>query len=97
MHIKESRIKSQTFDALQIQKLLRNERFEILSISLEAGALFPKHISPREALLVLLEGQIEFYMDDLHYELLPQETLRFSADTQHWVKALQNSKFLIIR
>jgi quercetin dioxygenase-like cupin family protein len=97
MHLKESVVKDQSFDALQIQKLLRNERFEILSISLEAGALFPKHTSPREAILVLLEGRIEFYIDEVHYELQPQETLQFAADTEHWVKALKNSKFLIIR
>lgn len=97
MHIKESRIRTQTFDALQIQKQLGNDRFEILSISLEAGALFPEHTSPKEAILVLLEGQIEFYIDEVHYDLLPQQTLQFSADTKHWVKALKNSKFLIIR
>ena len=94
---KENLIKTQPFEKLNIQKLVRNERFEILSITLEAGALFPKHTSPSEALLVLLEGQIEFHIHEERFDLLPQESLRFDAEIEHWVMAKENSKFLIIR
>ena len=97
MHLKEDLLKDQAFGKLQIQKLVRNERFEILSITLEEGALFPKHTSPTDAILILLEGQIEFYIEETQNELLPQQTLRFEADTEHRVKAVKNSKFLIIR
>jgi quercetin dioxygenase-like cupin family protein len=97
MHIKENLIKTQGFDKLQIQKVVRNDQFEILSITLEAGALFPEHTSPSEAVLVLLEGQIDFHISGAHYDLQPQESIQFDAHTEHWVMAKENSKFLIIR
>ena len=50
-------IKSQGFNKLQLQKLAKNESFEILSITLEKGAVFPTHPSPMEALLIVIEGE----------------------------------------
>ncbi len=87
----------QPFDTLQIKELAKNEAFQILSISLEKGAIFPEHTSPSDAYLILLEGEINFTMKDSSFHLTAQQSLHFSKKTEHSVKALQNSKFLIVR
>lgn len=90
-------IKSQAFDKLQIQKLLKNDALEILSISLEKGAIFPEHTSPTDATLVLLEGAIVFHINGEDYAIKKMEHLSFSKEEKHWVEAFKDSKFLIIR
>lgn len=90
-------IKTQPYDKLQIQKLSKNDAAEVLSISLESGAIFPEHTSPTDALLVVLEGDIHFHIDHDNFHLTKQEYFSFPRETRHWVKANENSKFLIIR
>ena len=80
-------IKSQGFNKLQLQKLAKNESFEILSITLEKGAVFPTHTSPMEALLIVIEG----------YHLRNQQHFSFPKEIEHWVNANENSKFIIVR
>lgn len=58
-----NQIASQSFDELQVQKLIKTNVFEILCISLEKEAIFPKHSSPTDAQLVVLEGDITFYIN----------------------------------
>ncbi len=55
-----NQIADQKFDNLQVQKLVKTNVLEILSISLEKGATFPKHTSPTDAQLIVLEGDIVF-------------------------------------
>ncbi|UJH68474.1 hypothetical protein [Allomuricauda sp. SCSIO 65647] len=93
---KES-IKTQPYDDLQIAKLLKNDTFEVLCISLEKDAVFPEHTSPTDALLVVIEGMIDFHINEKCFRLNGQEHFSFPKDVVHWVKAKENSKFLIIR
>lgn len=97
MHEVKNGIASQGFDKLQIQKLAKNDALEILSISLEKGAIFPEHSSPTDANLVLLEGAIVFHINGEDHRLKKLEHLSFSKEEKHWVEAFEDSKFLIIR
>ncbi len=90
-------IKSQVFDKLQIQKLVKNDALEILSISLEKGAIFPEHTSPTDATLVVLEGAIVFHINGEDYSIKKLEHFSFPKEEKHWVEAFKDSKFLIIR
>ncbi|MFD0796401.1 hypothetical protein ACFQZJ_02935 [Maribacter chungangensis] len=95
-HVKNT-IKSQGFDALQIQKLVKNDALEILSISLEKGAIFPEHTSPTDANLIMLEGAIVFHINGEDYSMEAMEHLSFAKEEKHWVEAFKDSKFLIVR
>ncbi len=92
-----NQIADQKFDNLQVQKLVKTEALEILSISLEKGATFPKHTSPTDAQLIVLEGDIVFHINGDSYQLKKQQQFNFPKETVHWVLANSNSKFLIIR
>ncbi|MGB5665819.1 MAG: cupin domain-containing protein [Maribacter sp.] len=90
-------IVEQTFDKFQIQKLVKTDVFEILSISLEKDATFPEHTAQTDAQLIVLEGDIVFHINGNSYQLKKQQHFNFPKEIVHYVVANKNSKFLIIR
>jgi len=57
-------INTTLYKGLQVVKLLDINVKEILQISLEANTTFPKHTSPTDATLLVLEGDISFFIND---------------------------------
>jgi len=90
-------IEFQSFDKLQVQKLTKTDTLEILSISLEKDVIFPEHTSPTDAQLVVLEGDIVFHIKEESFRLKKHQHFGFPKEEKHWVKANENSKFLIVR
>jgi len=82
---------------LKASKIKEIDAKEILLISLEAGHLFPKHTSPRNAHLLMIEGTIDFYINGTSYHLETNQFFDFEKEKEHWVEAKSDSKFLIIR
>jgi len=97
MYTVDNIIASQPFDKLQVKKLAKTDDFEILSISLEKDAVFPTHTSPTNAHLIVLKGDIIFHIHGEPYHLKTQQHFSFPKETEHWVSANENSKFLIVR
>lgn len=85
------------FNGLKVSKLKEFIAEEVLHISLEKGELFPKHSSPRDAYLIVLDGEIIFYINSKSYQLKKHQTFSFPKKEEHWVEAIKNSNFLIIR
>jgi quercetin dioxygenase-like cupin family protein len=92
-----NQIADQSFDNLQLKKIVKTDALEILSISLEKGATFPEHTSPKDAQLIVLEGEIVFHINGTSYQLKTQQNFNFPKAIPHFVIANENSKFLIIR
>ena len=90
-------IRTQPISGLQIRKPLKNETLEVLSITIEKGAVFPEHTSPRDAFLLVLKGSIDFHIQGSKYSLNQLEDFSFPGDLPHRVEALEDSRFLIIR
>ncbi|MCW5517178.1 cupin domain-containing protein [Muriicola sp. Z0-33] len=90
-------IASLAFNGLQVKQLIKTSFLEILCISLENGAIFPEHTSPRDAELIVLEGEITFFINEQQFDLHKYQHFRFPKEVRHWVQATENSKFLIIR
>jgi quercetin dioxygenase-like cupin family protein len=93
----DKKIKSTAIEGLSVQKLFVSESAETLLITLENGHVFPKHTSPRDAFLVMLEGSVIFTIQDTEYALTCSDSFTFPAEEPHVVHAKENSKFLIIR
>ena len=97
MYTTNNLLAEQKYRDLQIVQLIRTSDYEVLSVTLEAGAIFPEHSSPKDAHIIVLEGEIYFGINNEVYNLSAQQVFEFEADTKHFVKALTNTKFLIIR
>lgn len=90
-------INTVSLSKLQVLPVAKTSDLEILCISLERHSIFPEHISPRDTQLVVLEGEISFFINNKQFDLLKHQHLSFPKEVVHWVKANENSKFLIIR
>jgi quercetin dioxygenase-like cupin family protein len=97
MYTTNKLLAEQAFNQLQVKHIIKTPTFEVLTVSLEAGSLFPEHVSPKNSYLLMLEGEIHFNIDNRTFHLKPQEVFDFPANTKHFVEALTNSKFVIIR
>lgn len=84
-------------NGLHVSKIFKTENTETLLIAIEKGTTFPTHTSPKETLLVVLEGSINFYIEEDNILLETQQVYTFSKEVAHYVTANENSKFLIIR
>lgn len=93
----DNTIAQQPFDGLQVEQLVKNPALEILSISLAKNAVFPNHTSPKDAHLIVLEGSINFHIENQIVNLTAQQHFGFSKEVEHWVTAKEDTKFLIIR
>lgn len=93
----DNTIAHQSFDDLQVEQLVNNPSMEILSVSLAKGALFPKHSSPKDVHLFVLEGSIDFFIENQMINLTTQQHFSFSKNVEHWVIANEDAKFLIVR
>ena len=97
MNMNTNIINEAVVSGLNVSKLFKTDTTETLLITLEKQQLFPKHTSPKDALLVVLEGSINFYIENKMLALEKNEIYTFSKDVEHYVTANTNSKFLIIR
>lgn len=93
----DNTIATQTFDGLQVKQLVKNPKFEVLSISLEKNNTFPPHESHEDAHLIVLRGNIIFYIENNPIHLIEHQQFSFPKHTRHWVEALEDSKFIIVR
>ncbi len=90
-------IKTQPINGINVKNLLRNETFEVMSISLEKGAEIPEHTSPRDAFLVVLEGVIDFSIEGKSFTIEAFEDFSFPRKVPHYVSARENARILIVR
>lgn len=97
MYTTNNCLNEKTYKGLQVGRLLDIHAKEILHISLEADATFPKHTSPSDAHLFVLEGEIIFHINNIEHKLTKHQIFNFPKEEEHWVVAIQNSQFLIIR
>jgi len=82
---------------VQTSKLSKSENIDVLHISMEKDAILKKHSSPKDALLIVLEGHIVFHIDTNSYVLKKHQVYNFEKNVEHWVEAIEDSNFIIIR
>ena len=92
-----NQIKTQSINGKIVRKVVKNESLEVLSITLEKGCLLPEHISPKDAVLIVLKGALDFHIQGKTYFLQYLEDFSFQKEIPHWVEAKENSRILIIR
>ena len=85
------------FQGVSVIKLAQQDSYEILLITLEKGAEIPAHVANRNANLIMLQGHIRFHIENKEYTLMANTVLCFEKNIQHWVKAEENSKFVLIK
>jgi quercetin dioxygenase-like cupin family protein len=93
----DNSIAKETYQGLSVSKIKNTFGAECLLILLEKGSEFPEHLSPKDANLFVVEGQLSMFINEGEYLLNKQEWFRFPKEVPHRLVAVENSKFLIIR
>ncbi len=92
-----NQIKNQPLEGIQVRKIVKNQDLEILSITLERGSSLKEHITHRDATLIVLEGELDFHIQQEVYPLKQHEDFFIPKNLPHWVDAKEDSRLLIIR
>ena len=97
MYTIENTINESAFKGLKATKLRSIDAKEIKLITIEKNHELPAHSSPRDANLIVLEGVLDFYIENKSFRLEKQQVFGFGKNVIHSAKAIENTKFLIIR
>lgn len=93
----DSAVSKLQYDGLNTQKLKNTFGIDCIVISLEKGHLLPEHNSPKNTNIYVVEGAIDFSISGKKYRLNAQDWFRFPKDEAHSVKAVENTKLLVLR
>ena len=85
------------FDGIKTAKLQKYDAFEVVLIVLEQGKELKSHTSPSNAFVYVAEGEILFTLKGKEHCLLAGQTISFGAEETHAVKAVKNSRFLLVK
>ena len=74
-----------------------NERFTTASIAMKAGQKLPEHKTPVEAILICLEGEAVFSMEQEKITLFKGDFMTIPVDKIHGIEAITDSRFIIVK
>ena len=84
-------------NGLKLSQVFKGESCEVKLVALEKEATFPRHSSPKNTMILVLEGHINLYISNKKIALEQHEIFEFKKEVEHYVIAVKDSKFLIIR
>lgn len=77
--------------------LLEKDNSSLSLIVIKKEEIIDTHTSVCDAAVYLVEGKIELHFDAQMFTLEENDILMFKKDHQHKVRALKDSKFLLIK
>lgn len=77
--------------------LLEKDNSSLSLIVIKKEEIIDTHTSVCDAAVYLIEGKIELHFDAQMFTLEENDILMFKKDHQHKVRALKDSKFLLIK
>jgi len=77
--------------------LLEKDNSSLSLIAIKKEETIDTHTSVCDAAVYLVEGKIELHFDAQMFTLEENDILMFKKDHQHKVRALKDSKFLLIK
>ncbi len=79
------------------ETLLESENSSVNLIVIKKDGIIDTHTSKQDAMVYLIEGEIELHFDAEKFELKEKDFLMFKKDKEHKVLAKKDSKFLLIK
>lgn len=96
VHVLASQIESGA-DKVHFQNILENANGGVALVAFRAGQILSEHMAPAEVMVNVLEGQIEFTIAGKPHTLNGGEFLLMGANVPHSVRALADSKMMLVR
>ncbi len=84
-------------EKVQFKNIFGTSNGGVTLVGLKGGQELTTHTAPAELMVYLLEGEIEFRMLDIPHTLRSGEFLLMGADVPHSVKAVSDSKIVLVK
>lgn len=79
------------------QVLMEKDNSALSIVAIKKDEMIDTHTSICDAAVYVLEGEIEIHFDAEKFKIDKGEILMFKKDKEHTVRALKDSKFLLIK
>jgi quercetin dioxygenase-like cupin family protein len=84
--------------AVQTNVIFTSIEGKVISLQIAAGEQLKEHITKIPALLICVSGKAVFYDEnDNSINLESGEYVYIEADVKHWVDAIEESNFILIK
>lgn len=77
--------------------LLQDGDSSVCIVAIKKDEIIDTHTSVKDAMVLVLDGEIEIHFDAEKFKLDKGETIMFEKEKEHKVLAHKDSKFLVIR
>lgn len=84
-------------DKVHFKQIFSNENGGVVLVAFKAGQKLDTHMAPAEVMVSILEGEIEFTIQDKAHIIKPGEFLLLGADVPHSVLAKADSKMMLVK
>ena len=78
-----------------ILSIINSEKVSLKAVGLEKGQVLAKHKSGLKSLVVILEGKIEFTINDEKFELNALDTYEIPVNVEHEIRGIEKSIFTL--
>lgn len=82
---------------VSFQQIFETKHGGVDVLAFKAGQKLDTHLAPAEVMVNVVEGEIEFTMNDVRKKLQEGDFLLMGADVPHSVEAMKDSKVLLIK
>lgn len=97
MNTVNNKINLLEYAGLKLEKLTDVNAKSMFVVAIEKGGNYPEHSSTTDAILVVLEGNVVFNINNAGYDLTKNQMFSFKKDIPHSLNAKENSKLLLIK
>ena len=84
-------------DKVHFKQIFSNENGGVVLVAFKAGQKLDTHMAPAEVMVSVLEGEIEFTIQDKAHTIKAGEFLLLGADVPHSVLAKADSKMMLVK
>lgn len=84
-------------DKVHFKQIFSNENGGVVLVAFKAGQKLDTHMAPAEVMVSVLEGEIEFTIQDKAHIIKAGEFLLLGADVPHSVLAKADSKMMLVK
>lgn len=79
------------------KNVFSNDNGSVTLLAFDKGVMLARHSVESDVMVYVIEGQVEFEIDDQRQHLLTGNSILMPANTAHTVLALDRAKVLLIR
>lgn len=82
---------------VQMKDVFSNDNGSVRLLAFDKGAMLARHKADGDAMVYVIEGSVEFEIDDQRQHLEAGNSILMPAGVEHTVLALDRSKVMLIR